>query len=49
MLRQLKRIIELRDEREFMIFLRAHGIKDENPRFSHLVKAFRAGKIDELL
>lgn len=46
MLRQLKRIIELKDEREFMQFLREHGIKDENPRFSQLVKAFRDGKID---
>jgi hypothetical protein len=48
MLRQLKRIIELKDEREFMQFLREHGIKDENPRFSQLVKAFRDGKIDEV-
>lgn len=49
MLRELGRIIEMKDERELMRFLREHGIKDENPRFSHLVKAFRAGKIDELL
>lgn len=49
MLRQLKRIIALRDERELMIFLREHGIKDENPRFSRIVKAFREGKIDEVL
>jgi hypothetical protein len=48
MLRQLKRIIELRDERELMQFLREHGIKDENPRFSQIVKAFRDGKIDEV-
>jgi hypothetical protein len=49
MLRQLKRIMESRDERELMRFLREHGIKDENPRFSQIVKAFRAGKIDEVL
>jgi ribosomal protein L12E/L44/L45/RPP1/RPP2 len=49
MLRQLKRILDSKDEREFMTFLRAHGIKDENPRFSQLVKAFRGGKIDEFL
>ncbi len=49
MLRQLKRIIALRDERELMSFLREHGIKDENPRFSQIVKAFRDGKIDEVL
>jgi len=47
MLRQLKRIIETKDEREFMKFLREHGIKDENPRFSQILKAFREGKIDE--
>lgn len=40
-------MMDSRDEREFMKFLREHGIKDENPRFSLLVKAFRAGKIDE--
>jgi hypothetical protein len=45
--RDLKRIMDLRDEREFMRFLREHGIKDENPRFSRLVKAFREGKIDD--
>jgi len=49
MLRQLKRIIAGRDERELMSFLREHGIKDENPRFSQIVKAFRDGKIDEVL
>jgi len=45
--RDLKRIIDSKDEREFMKFLRELGIKDENPRFSRLVKAFREGKIDE--
>ena len=49
MLRQLRRILALRDERELMKFLREHGIKDENPRFSRIVKAFREGKIDEVL
>jgi ribosomal protein L12E/L44/L45/RPP1/RPP2 len=49
MMRQLKRIIATRDERELMSFLREHGIKDENPRFSMIVKAFREGKIDEIL
>jgi hypothetical protein len=48
MLRQLRRIIALRDERELMSFLREHGIKDENPRFSQIVKAFRDGKTDEI-
>jgi hypothetical protein len=49
MLRDLRRVINLKDERELMSFLRAHGIKDENPRFSLIVKAFRNGKIDEIL
>ena len=49
MLRELGRIIEMKDERELMRFLREHGIKDENPRFSELVKAFREGRIDEVL
>jgi hypothetical protein len=49
MLRQLERINESRDVREFMNFLRERGIKDENPRFSELVNAFREGKIDDLL
>lgn len=49
MLRQLKRIIETKDERELMTFLREHGIKDENPRFSKIVKAFREGKIEEVV
>jgi adenylate cyclase len=48
MLRQLKRILDSKDEREFMTFLREHGIKDETPRFSQLVKAFRDGKIGEI-
>lgn len=48
MLQQLKRITELKNEREFMSFLREHGVKDENPRFSQLVRA-REGKIGGLL
>ena len=48
MLRQLKRILELKDERELMKFLREHGIRDENPRFSQIVQAFRVGKLDEV-
>jgi len=47
MLRQLKRIIAARDERELMSFLREHGIKDENPRFSQIVKAFRDGILEK--
>jgi hypothetical protein len=27
-----------------MTFLRKHGIKDEDPRFSEIVKSFRAGR-----
>jgi ribosomal protein L12E/L44/L45/RPP1/RPP2 len=49
MLRHLERIISSKDERELMKFLREHGIKDENPRFSQIVKAFRDGKFDEVL
>lgn len=49
MSRHLERIIASRDERELMSFLCEHGIKDENPRFSEIVKAFRDGKIDEIL
>lgn len=49
MRRQLKRIIDTKDERDLMDFLRKHGIKDEDPRFSLIVKAFRDGKIDEVL
>jgi hypothetical protein len=44
MLRDLKRIVKTGDERELMQFLRAHGIKDGNPRFSKIVKSFREGK-----
>jgi hypothetical protein len=46
-LRDLERIFSIGDEREFMAFLRKHGIKDEDSRFSEMVKIFRdlrAGK-----
>jgi len=39
--RDLKRILGNNDERELMQILRKHGIKDENPRFSEIVKLFR--------
>ncbi len=48
LLRDLRRILEHGDELEFMKILRKYGIKDEDPRFSELVKLFRAsprGKI----
>jgi hypothetical protein len=48
LLRQLRKIIESRDERELMTFLRVLGIPDENRRFAQIVKAFRDGKIDEI-
>ncbi|MHB8754724.1 MAG: hypothetical protein ACYC92_07180 [Candidatus Acidiferrales bacterium] len=32
---------ENNDERELMQILRKHGIKDENPRFSEIVRLFR--------
>lgn len=49
LLRRSKNIIAWKDERELMQLLRELGIKDENPRFSQIVMAFRAGKIDDLL
>ena len=49
MLRDIEQIIRTKDERELMAFLRRHGIKDEHPRFAQIVKAFREGKIDELI
>lgn len=39
--RDLKRILSNNDERELMQILRKHGIKDENPGFSEIVKLFR--------
>lgn len=42
LLRDLEHILDINDEREFMQILRKHGIKDEDPRFSELLKLFRA-------
>jgi len=47
LLRDLRKIFKQGDEREFMRILRKYGIKDEDPRFSEIVKLFqsmRAGK-----
>jgi hypothetical protein len=47
LLRDLQRIYANDYEREFMRILRKHGIKDEDPRFSEIVKLFqslRSGK-----
>ena len=47
LLRDLRKIYQRKDEREFMSVLRKYGIKDENPRFAEIVKFFRdllAGK-----
>lgn len=41
LLRDLRIIFECDDEREFMRILRQSGIKDEDPRFSEIVKLFR--------
>jgi hypothetical protein len=41
LLRELRQIYQYGDEREFMQILRQHGIKDEDPRFSEIVKLFR--------
>jgi hypothetical protein len=49
MLRDLEEIIRTKDERGLMAFLRKHGIKDEHPRFAQIVKAFRDGKVDDLI
>ena len=42
LLRDLRHILNINDEREFMQILRKHGIKDEDPRFSEILKLFRA-------
>jgi hypothetical protein len=42
LLRDLRHILNINDEREFMRILRKYGIKDEDPRFSEIVKLFRA-------
>jgi len=39
--RDLRRIFRNNDELELMRILRKHGIKDEHPRFSEIVKLFR--------
>lgn len=41
LLRDLKGILKTGDERELMQILRRRGIKDEDPRFSEIVKLFR--------
>jgi len=41
LMRDLRRVFKLGDEREFMQVLRKHGIKDEDPRFAELLKMFR--------
>jgi hypothetical protein len=41
LLRDLRKIYQRGDEREFMQVLRKHGIKDEDPRFAEIVKFFR--------
>jgi len=40
-LRDLEKVFENGDEREFMQFLRKNGIKDEDPRFAELLKLYR--------
>ncbi len=42
LLRDLRKILNYGDEREFMQVLRKHGIKDENPQFGELLKLFRS-------
>lgn len=41
LLRELRRIYERDDEREFMRVLRKYGISDEDPRFAEIVRFFR--------
>lgn len=41
LLRDLRRIYNGNDEREFMQILRDRGIMDEDPRFAEIVKFFR--------
>jgi hypothetical protein len=42
LLRDLERIFQYGDEREFMQVLRKRGIKDEDPRFAEILRLFRA-------
>jgi hypothetical protein len=47
LLRDPRVVYKSGDEREFMRILRKHGIKDEHPHFSEMLKFFRdlrAGK-----
>jgi len=41
LLRDLKKIFRNNDEVELMKILRKHGIRDEDARFSEIVRAFR--------
>jgi len=41
LLRDLRKIYQYGDEREFMRVLRKYEIKDEDPRFAELLKMFR--------
>jgi hypothetical protein len=41
LLRDLKKIFKNNDEVELMRILRKHGIKDEDARFSEIVRSFR--------
>ena len=41
LLRDLKKIFKNNDELELMKILRKHGIKDEDSRFSEIVRSFR--------
>ena len=41
LLRDLRKVFKLGDEREFMQVLRKNGIMDEDPRFAELLKMFR--------
>ena len=50
LLRDLKKIFKNNDELELMKILRKHGIKDEDPRFSEIVRSFRdlrSGKAEQ--
>lgn len=42
LLRDLRHIFKANNERELMQILRKYGIKDEAPRFSEILKLFRA-------
>lgn len=50
LLRDLKKIFRNNNELELMRILRKHGIKDEDPRFSEIVRSFRdlrSGKAEQ--